>query len=89
MSSLMTAGPREAGAARRRVPGDRQRGSRLLPALLAAVSAVAHISQPGRVGSLNAAVATAIAMAEAPEGLSRTTQPFSEPEELTHYSIAY
>jgi hypothetical protein len=50
---------------------------------------VAHISQPGRVGSLNAAVATAIAMAEAPEGLSRTTQPFSEPEELTHYSIAY
>ena len=34
------------------------------PALLAAVSAVAYIPQTGRVGSLNAAVAAAIAMAE-------------------------
>jgi tRNA (guanosine-2'-O-)-methyltransferase len=34
------------------------------PALLAAVSAVAYIPQPGRVGSLNVAVAAAIAMAE-------------------------
>src|SRR5262252_6270357 len=34
------------------------------PALLAAVSAVAYIPQTGRVGSLNVAVAAAIAMAE-------------------------
>ncbi|MBV9095211.1 MAG: TrmH family RNA methyltransferase [Streptosporangiaceae bacterium] len=34
-------------------------------ALLAAADAVAYIPQPGRVGSLNAAVAAAIAMAEA------------------------
>jgi tRNA (guanosine-2'-O-)-methyltransferase len=34
------------------------------PALLAAVSAVAYIPQLGRVGSLNVAVAAAIAMAE-------------------------
>lgn len=34
------------------------------PALLAAVHAAAYIPQPGRVGSLNAAVAAAIAMAE-------------------------
>ena len=33
-------------------------------ALLAAVSAVAYIPQTGRVGSLNVAVAAAIAMAE-------------------------
>jgi tRNA (guanosine-2'-O-)-methyltransferase len=32
--------------------------------LLAAVSAVAYIPQTGRVGSLNVAVAAAIAMAE-------------------------
>ncbi len=35
------------------------------PALLAAVSAVAYIPQVGRVGSLNVAVAAAIALAEA------------------------
>jgi tRNA (guanosine-2'-O-)-methyltransferase len=35
------------------------------PALLAAVHAVAYIPQAGRVGSLNVAVAAAIAMAEA------------------------
>ena len=35
------------------------------PALLAAADAVAYIPQPGRVGSLNVAVAAAIAMAEA------------------------
>ena len=35
------------------------------PALLAAASAVAYIPQVGRVGSLNAAVAAAIALAEA------------------------
>jgi tRNA (guanosine-2'-O-)-methyltransferase len=35
------------------------------PALLAAVSAVSYIPQVGRVGSLNVAVATAIALAEA------------------------
>jgi tRNA (guanosine-2'-O-)-methyltransferase len=34
------------------------------PALLNAVDAVAYIPQPGRVGSLNVAVAAAIAMAE-------------------------
>jgi tRNA (guanosine-2'-O-)-methyltransferase len=34
------------------------------PALLAAVDAVAYIPQPSRVGSLNVAVATAIALAE-------------------------
>jgi tRNA (guanosine-2'-O-)-methyltransferase len=34
------------------------------PALLAAVQAVAYIPQTGRVGSLNVAVAAAIAMAE-------------------------
>ena len=34
------------------------------PALLAAVSVVAYIPQTGRVGSLNVAVAAAIAMAE-------------------------
>jgi tRNA (guanosine-2'-O-)-methyltransferase len=34
------------------------------PALLAAVDAVAYIPQPSRVGSLNAGVAAAIAMAE-------------------------
>jgi tRNA G18 (ribose-2'-O)-methylase SpoU len=34
------------------------------PALLAAVDAVAYIPQPGRVGSLNVAVAAGIAMAE-------------------------
>jgi tRNA (guanosine-2'-O-)-methyltransferase len=35
------------------------------PALLAAADAVAYIPQPGRVGSLNVAVAAAVAMAEA------------------------
>ncbi|HEX2313817.1 MAG TPA: TrmH family RNA methyltransferase [Thermomonospora sp.] len=35
------------------------------PALLAAVDAVAYIPQIGRVGSLNVAVATAVALAEA------------------------
>jgi tRNA (guanosine-2'-O-)-methyltransferase len=35
------------------------------PALLSAVSAVTYIPQTGRVGSLNVAVATAIAVAEA------------------------
>ncbi len=35
------------------------------PALLAAVAAVAYIPQVGRVGSLNVAVATAVALAEA------------------------
>jgi tRNA (guanosine-2'-O-)-methyltransferase len=35
------------------------------PALLAAVSSVAYIPQVGRVGSLNVAVATAVALAEA------------------------
>jgi tRNA (guanosine-2'-O-)-methyltransferase len=35
------------------------------PALLSAVSAVAYIPQTGRVGSLNVAIAAAIAMAEA------------------------
>ena len=35
------------------------------PALLAAVSAVAYIPQVGRVGSLNGAVAAAVALAEA------------------------
>jgi tRNA (guanosine-2'-O-)-methyltransferase len=34
-------------------------------ALLAVADAVAYIPQPGRVGSLNVAVAAAIAMAEA------------------------
>jgi tRNA G18 (ribose-2'-O)-methylase SpoU len=34
------------------------------PALLAAVDAVAYIPQPGRVGSLNVAIAAGIAMAE-------------------------
>ena len=34
------------------------------PALLAAVDAVAYIPQPGRVGSLNVAVAAAVALAE-------------------------
>jgi tRNA (guanosine-2'-O-)-methyltransferase len=34
------------------------------PALLAAVDVVAYIPQPGRVGSLNVAIAAAIAMAE-------------------------
>jgi tRNA (guanosine-2'-O-)-methyltransferase len=35
------------------------------PALLAIADAVAYIPQPGRVGSLNVAVAAAIALAEA------------------------
>ena len=35
------------------------------PALLAVADAVAYIPQPGRVGSLNVAVAAAVAMAEA------------------------
>jgi tRNA (guanosine-2'-O-)-methyltransferase len=35
------------------------------PALLAVVDAVTYIPQPGRVGSLNVAVAAAVAMAEA------------------------
>ncbi|WP_242894985.1 TrmH family RNA methyltransferase [Actinomadura litoris] len=35
------------------------------PALLAAADAVAYIPQPGRVGSLNVAVAAAVALAEA------------------------
>ena len=35
------------------------------PALLAAVSSAAYIPQVGRVGSLNVAVAAAIALAEA------------------------
>ncbi|MBT2211925.1 MULTISPECIES: TrmH family RNA methyltransferase [Actinomadura] len=35
------------------------------PALLAAADAVAYIPQPGRVGSLNVAVAAALALAEA------------------------
>jgi tRNA (guanosine-2'-O-)-methyltransferase len=35
------------------------------PALLAAVDAVAYIPQIGRVGSLNVAVAAAVALAEA------------------------
>ncbi len=52
-------------AGRRYLPGPRQRGPRLLPALLAAADAVAYIPQIGRVGSLNVAAAAAIALAEA------------------------
>ena len=47
------------------LPGDRQRGPRLLPGPLSAVHGVAYIPQVGRVGSLNVAVAAAIALAEA------------------------
>jgi|HubBroStandDraft_3_1064219.scaffolds.fasta_scaffold21911_3 tRNA (guanosine-2'-O-)-methyltransferase len=55
------------------------------PALLAAVHAVAYIPQVGRVGSLNASIAAAIAMAEArrrewhPQPLSRSRDIRSSP----------
>ena len=67
----------EAGARRRRVPGPRPRGPRPVPAAtLAACDEVAYIPQLGRIGSLNVATATAIALYEAAApGVGRRRRP--------------